>query len=325
MISIIFPVYNVAGYLEASLKSCINQTYQDIEIVAVNDGSTDKSLDILMRYAEQDSRIKIVNQNNQGVAKARSIGVQKASGDFVTFVDSDDIIPINSIEILYKTLEQNDADIAVGNYCEYYDHIKYNKMSTFPKASIITSLQFLELILSQHIQWGLCAKLYKKEFFENIITPPFRLGEDAGVLIQVVTKVQSIALVNKCVYEYLQRPDSAVHSKPSPHITDIFKFRLWIAEFLSGINYHNTRLVDQFVVTGYIECLFQGGRKYLTELDYACVRKKYQYVKRELFNWQKIIFMTANRSFLNCLVIKMLRRMRDFKFVLIVLCSKQLN
>lgn len=110
-VSVIVPVYNVEKYLERCIESLINQTFDDIEIIALNNGSTDKSLDILNYYAHKDKRIRVINNKNIGVSKSRNIGIEEAKGEYIVFVDSDDWIDSNMIYILYDTISDNNCDL----------------------------------------------------------------------------------------------------------------------------------------------------------------------------------------------------------------------
>ena len=294
MISIIIPVYNVAGYLEKCIESCLAQTYSDFEIIAINDGSTDNSFDILKKYAELDARIKIVDQVNQGVAATRLIGLTKAIGEYVTFVDSDDMLPVNALEILYSTISLYDADIAVGDYYECTKKGKFIKTDFFFEKQLITSTEYLDLILDQRTQWGLGAKLYKKELFTSIVDVPIlRLGEDAALLVQLINNSNSIVCVNMCVYYYVQRPNSAIHISNNPNIADVYRFRVWIAKYLKEKHYCNENLLKKFLVIGYIECIFHGGAKFISKTDYVSIICSYNEVKNELLLWQKIVFRSA--------------------------------
>ncbi|MDE5548972.1 MAG: glycosyltransferase, partial [Clostridia bacterium] len=113
MISIIVPIYNVEKYLRKGIESIINQTYTDLEIILVNDGSKDNCLDICKEYANKDSRIKIVDKPNGGLVSAWKAGVEVASGDFIGFIDPDDYIDEDYYQKLYEAIQSNDADIAV--------------------------------------------------------------------------------------------------------------------------------------------------------------------------------------------------------------------
>ena len=125
-VSIIIPVFNVENYLERCLKSVIAQTFKDIEIIIINDGSIDKSLEICKKFAESDKRIILINQKNSGVSAARNTGIDIATGKYLSFVDSDDFITPDMIEFLLTNLEEHDADISS---CGMYDcYIQNNKI-----------------------------------------------------------------------------------------------------------------------------------------------------------------------------------------------------
>ena len=128
LISIVVPVYNVEEYLSRCLDSIINQTYKNIEIICVNDGSTDNSLKILTTYSELDYRIKIISQENQGLSEARNIGIKNSSGEYIGFIDSDDSIDEKYFEVLYNNLIIHDADISCAKtrYIGFNDVVKYN-------------------------------------------------------------------------------------------------------------------------------------------------------------------------------------------------------
>ena len=121
MISIIIPVYNVEKYLSDCLDSVVNQTYKDLEIICVNDGSTDNSLDILNEYCSKDDRIFVVNKENGGLSSARNAGLAVAKGDFIMFLDSDDWIDNNTCEVALKQMMESNSDVAIWSYSKEYE------------------------------------------------------------------------------------------------------------------------------------------------------------------------------------------------------------
>ena len=127
IVSVILPVYNVKLYLEESLLSVINQDYRELEIIAINDGSTDSSLEILERMAEGDSRIKVLSKCNGGLASARNYGLKHCSGDFILFVDSDDLLISNAISTLMKCAIDKSADIVAFGFEKFYENTKISK------------------------------------------------------------------------------------------------------------------------------------------------------------------------------------------------------
>jgi len=128
--SLIIPVYNVEKYLRKCLDSAINQTLKDIEIIIVNDGSTDNCPGIIQEYAAKDKRIKVINQENRGLSAARNVGIEMASADYIAFMDSDDWMDVNFMERMYSTAVKNDADIVVCNHALVFDRLSSDKFSS---------------------------------------------------------------------------------------------------------------------------------------------------------------------------------------------------
>ena len=124
LISIIIPVYNVQDYLKECVDAIINQSYSNIEVILVNDGSTDNSPAICDEYSKKDSRIKVIHKKNEGPAMARNAALDIASGKYLNFIDSDDLIHKDMISILYNNLINNDADISICNYQSFFDTVK---------------------------------------------------------------------------------------------------------------------------------------------------------------------------------------------------------
>lgn len=215
MISIIIPIYNVEKYLSQCLDSVINQTYKDLEIICVNDGSPDNSLKILEEYRKKDERIKIINQENQGLAGARNTGIDNAQGEFVFFLDSDDWLPLNAIELLYNKQKKENADIIIAgrntitskneqkflprDYKENLDFKKYIKKS-FKDGSFRPSS---------------CGKLYKKEIIKEnkIYFPRGLLYEDLIFVIKFLYYSKKIVILREYIFNYrFEREGSIINS-----------------------------------------------------------------------------------------------------------------
>ena len=126
LISIVVPIYNTDSYLEKCIKSIINQTYKNLEIILINDGSTDNSLNIINKYKKQDHRIRVINQSNKGLSECRNIGIKKSKGEFIAFIDSDDYVDLKYIEILYKNIKEYDECYSRLSFNEHGDNI-YNE------------------------------------------------------------------------------------------------------------------------------------------------------------------------------------------------------
>lgn len=213
-VSIIVPVYNVEKYLRKCLDSLINQTLKDIEIICINDGSTDKSLEILEEYKNRDSRIILLNQENSGQSVARNRGIEIAKGEYLGFVDPDDWIDLDYYEKLYYSANTNDTDIAVGGIIRVTG-IKKKKFLNFEKETITdnTNLKF-ELcdVPEKSYVWN---KIYKTEKLKEIGLE-FEKGifyEDCIFTPQALFYLGKIVTVPNIYYYYLRRGNSTVKQR----------------------------------------------------------------------------------------------------------------
>ncbi len=243
-ISVIIPVYNVEKYLARCLDSLINQTFEDIEIICINDGSTDSSLSILKEYESKDKRIIVINQENQKLGAARNRGVEKSSGEFITFVDSDDWVDGDYLEKLYNALIKYNADVSMSCILkERASGSKYyflnNKKEKLVKdaANIINEL----IILNKwYVVWG---KLYRRSIIEDLCFIEHAYYEDIRYLVQASVNVKSVVKVPNVAYHYFANDKSIIRSGPSPKKTkDRTEATLWAYNFAKE---HNIKLPDQ--------------------------------------------------------------------------------
>ena len=159
LVSIVVPIYNAESYIENTVHSLLNQSYSKIEIILVNDGSKDNSLSVCRHLSEIDSRIKLYSQENSGVTRARAYGVEKACGEWITFVDSDDVLPEKAIDLLVRN--SDNFDIVVGHVC-YSIPEKWHYPVFSEKCSSFNALKYL---FNNKLHSGPIAKLFKKELF----------------------------------------------------------------------------------------------------------------------------------------------------------------
>lgn len=218
MISIIIPVYNAERFLDRCLGSVLGQTYEDIEVIAVNDGSKDGSLAVLKAYAERDGRIHIVDQENAGVATARNVGLSNATGEYILFVDADDWIEQDMAASLLSLLEGTpEADIAVcaGDAAE---HPGETLRVADPNTEIWDSeRQKKEFLTHQRLQGMLWNKLIRASLFQGLaFDPTVGYGEDAQIMWKVLARCQNMVLTNQIYYHHVIEPTSISNQRFSP-------------------------------------------------------------------------------------------------------------
>lgn len=215
-ITVIVPVYNVEHYLDKCLDSLINQTYKNLEIIVINDGSTDNSGIICQEYAQKDNRIIYIEKENGGLSDARNVGLDKMTGSYVTFIDSDDWVESDYVEVLYNKLIEYQADIAIGNYYSYnedeamyyfningesYYEKLYDNISIFENLYDSKQMKSFSLISA-------CGKLYKAKLFDDIRFDKGKLGEDGYINQKLYLLVQKVIYINQGLYAYRQRSGS---------------------------------------------------------------------------------------------------------------------
>lgn len=212
MVSIVVPIYNKERELSKCIDSLINQTYKDLEIILVNDGSQDSSRNICENFSKKDHRIKLINKKNQGVELARMTGIKNATGQYITFVDSDDWLPNNAIEYLLNAIKKENADVSFGKYYRVLD--KYSLLKRIPNNPVynnltITKNEFINQYYDSFFGSGkmpinMCAKLYNKSLidFSNVQPVGISHGEDLCFNLQVLEKAKKIVSIPECVYFY---------------------------------------------------------------------------------------------------------------------------
>ncbi len=236
-VSIIVPVYNVEKYLERCLNSLINQTLKEIEIICINDGSKDNSLKILERYSQKDNRIIIIDKKNEGQSIARNIGIEKASGEYIGFVDSDDWIDLNYYKSLYNSVKKFNADIGVTGIIRLH---KFNKKVHLKIEKEYTTEDFAEKLELCDIPdlsyaWNKIYKLekikkYNLKFKEGIIY------EDVIFTPEVIFKLGKLVTVPKINYYYWRNTNSTVTQRSEKAKQDSFWAHKWAEDFFKEHN-----------------------------------------------------------------------------------------
>ncbi len=229
-VSVIIPVFNVEKYLKQCLDNLLNQTLKDIEIICINDGSTDKSLEILNDYAKKDYRVKVVNKQNEGQGIARNLGLETVKGEFLSFIDPDDWVETDMFEKMYLQAKDLNSQVVICDYTKFFE--KNGKIITphiFRKAVSLTKSKAIKIPNGENIYKNLIDKtilvspsytwnaIYEKELLKrnNIKFTNQRCYEDVLFTLQSRTKAQRISYINKSFYNYRIRSTSTLRSNNS--------------------------------------------------------------------------------------------------------------
>lgn len=225
-VSIVVPIYNIADYVSDTLTSLINQTYTDIEILAVNDGSTDNSGKICDDFALSDKRIKVIHKPNGGLSDARNAGIEVATGDYIMFLDGDDRLVPNAIEQLIAICcEENDVDLIQFTYSEVdakgeplypYTYSQNKELVTDEKE------KFDRLYALGGPAASACTKLYKRELFDNLRFCKGIIHEDEYIVTDILSRTNKVVYFDMALYLYYFRNGSIITSSFSPKKMDIF-------------------------------------------------------------------------------------------------------
>lgn len=217
LISVIIPVYNVERYLERCLDSVVNQTYKNLEIILIDDGSSDGSGEICDKYAKLDKRIIVIHQNNSGVSAARNKGIDIAKGDYISFIDSDDTIEANMYEILLKNAVESGAEISYCGFSqiELNGEVKYInntlKKIILEKKEVVKGYFFNDAIkLLMYCPWN---KLFSKKILKTVrYREDLAIGEDILFVFECIRKANYLCMEDVCLYNYMKRENSAMTS-----------------------------------------------------------------------------------------------------------------
>ncbi|MBP3846437.1 glycosyltransferase [bacterium] len=236
-VSVIIPVYNVEKYLRECLESVVNQTLKDIEIICVNDGSTDNSLDILNEFSNKDNRVKIINKTNGGLSSARNAGMAAAQGEFIGFLDSDDYIDLNFYESLYNRAKETNSDIVV---CEYIYRFKdkSKRKKTFLKVdkNVVTSdakekFECLYLPLYCYVH----NKIYKKASIKENFVEGLNF-EDIYFTTNILSDNNKMTVAENVAYYYRDHPNSIVNDNSN---LNKYFYHKAMAYFYKFVHEHN--------------------------------------------------------------------------------------
>ena len=211
-LSIIIPVYNVAAWLPETIESVLAQTFRDLELILINDGSTDGSGEICDRYAQWDSRVRVIHQKNAGVSAARNTGVAAAKGEYIGFVDSDDIIERDMYAVMMGLAEKHDADVV---QCLHDRASSLNGDTRSDDVEVMDGAFFVRRMFTKNggdytNQVALWSKVYRRELFENITFPVGRVYEDEQETYKLCLNAKILVETPNILYHYIKRENSII-------------------------------------------------------------------------------------------------------------------
>ena len=267
-ISIIVPVYAVEAYLSECIDSLLNQTYKNLEIILVDDESPDQCGSICDKYAKQDSRIKVIHKSNGGAASARNAGIDAATGNYICFVDSDDIVSPKYVQNLYMAIQQHDADIAVCSFAQFTK----NKIHFFVELEPVGCYSRCEYLLQFLKHWScslLWNKIYRKEVIGSIRMEEGHRIDDEFFTYQIVLNARKIVVCDELLYQYRLRASSVMRNIQA-HEADLMQDRI---DFLIQRYTHICNQLPELEQAFFIDMLdtfarYWGSCKHLPQIQH---------------------------------------------------------
>mgnify|MGYP000987662776 FL=1 len=302
LISIIVPVYNVEKYLKKCVDSIVNQTYKNLEIILVDDGATDNSGKICDELVELDNRIKVYHKKNGGLSDARNYGVERATGDYIGFVDSDDYIDAEMYERLYEAIKKENVDVAECNLKIVYPE-KTDFFTDQKYYQICNKQEYLEEYLKiEKIFGSACVRLTKADIARKLKFPVGKLYEDTYYAYDLIGIVDKYVIVDNPYYNYLMRENSITNAKFNPRIFDLIEI---VEKFHTNV-YKNYPSLKEAADCRKMYAYFSVLNSILLEEDFknnSFYKQIIDYFKEEYTKLLRNKYITRNRK-LSILLIK---------------------
>lgn len=306
-ISLIIPIYNVEAYIEKCINSVLNQTYKNLDIILVDDGSTDSSPSICNAFEKKDSRVRVIHKKNGGLSDARNTGLEAARGDYVLFIDGDDFIHPNMVELLWREMEHQEADIAVCSFLPVSESqsVEFELPAYVPK--LYTNMESLQCLFEESarvlmtVAWN---KLYRKSLFDKIRYPFQKLHEDEFTTYKLLHLSKRTVLIELPLYYYVQRESSIMGTgfrlKSLDKLDALLERMLYFKENeLSGLytpafyDYLNDIIYDYFSICKHLP----NETTVLADLHSRFYNDYYEYSKAAAFPFKrKIRFLLFHLS-----------------------------
>lgn len=272
-ISIIVPVYNVAAYLEDCIESILRQTFQDFELLLIDDGSTDSSGAICDRYCSRDSRIRVIHKENGGLSSARNAGLDIAAGDYIIFVDSDDILTDNAVKTIHEELTTTSADVVMGKTVRFTPSGAERPYSRLTERREMSGEEALGLILEGRLlNISVCGVGYKRSVFDKIRFPEKVICEDWSVMPDIYLKAVNVIYTPRICYRYRENEGSIMGTmmkKANPQVVGvaqsvIAKIKIYSEDLYLKTVWSNVRRVWKYVGFAYSSDRLRENREFLS-------------------------------------------------------------
>lgn len=282
LVSVIVPVYKVEKYLEQCVTSIRNQTYTNLEIILVNDGSPDCCGEMCDQYAAADTRIKVIHQENGGLSDARNAGMKIANGSYLFFVDSDDYLRQDAVMLLVSQALDNDADLVCGSYQSFVDGSVPKKNVNLKQAILLDQLSAMQHFALQ--DWGAWGKLYRREIHAGIEFPYGKIHEDEAIMFRLLARCQRVVCLEDELYFYRNREGSITAASYSIKKMD------WMDAWME-----NVAFVKAYYPNVYAQCLSKALTVALYNIEHLVGKQEYcqqlfciQHFLRK--HWLRILF-----------------------------------
>jgi len=250
-VSVIIPIYNTENYLERCVNSVLTQTHNNLEIILINDGSTDNSLDICKKLADKDKRIILIDKENTGVSNTRNIGIEKSSGNYIIFIDSDDLIDKNYISLMLEKMETNNVNVVVSGITFCDELLNFIKEQLYPVNNKILKFKDIkEDIITTGYFNSVCKALYKKEIFKDLrFNEQLKYGEDLLFSFSILYN-NDIYYIKNCGYFYVQNQNSLTHSTNLKATSKYIDDNIYVYNKLANY-YQDKTIINQILLTKY--------------------------------------------------------------------------
>lgn len=299
-ISVIVPIYKVEKYIKKCIESILAQTFSDFELLLIDDGSPDSCGKICDMYAMKDHRIKVLHKKNGGLSDARNAGLDVMIGQYVFFVDSDDWIPFDALEVMYTALQRTGAKVATGNIISVYEDGTEQVLYEPTQKELVLKGEELLTTLLRPNAWN---RLYAAELFQNLRYPVGRLYEDVFIYHKILAQIDSMVLVGKNTYYYLIRSGSIMNSQYNIRFTDIvdavYDRAAWLDSIGQGQLADETRLfVYSQVAVAYthLNKNDSGHRRRLSEIKSIYDECYKNLIKADHIGWKQKVRLVVLKN-----------------------------